>query len=100
MQVDNSTAIGFINNTIKHKRSKAIDMRFQWIKDRVKQKQFVIYWVPGKDNIADYVTKHHPATHHIYMRKQFFTEHLANVVISQLLQGCDRGPNTRVPCAA
>ena len=96
MQVDNSTAIGFINNTIKHKRSKAIDMRFHWIKDRVKQKQFVIYWVPGKDNFADYVTKHHPATHHLNMRKQFFTEHLANVVVSQLLQGCDRGPNTHV----
>ena len=28
MQVDNSTAAGFTNDTIKQKRSKSIDMRF------------------------------------------------------------------------
>jgi hypothetical protein len=36
MQTDNSTAAGFANDTIKQKRSKAIDMRFYWIKDRVR----------------------------------------------------------------
>ena len=33
IQVDNSTADGFANNTIKHKRSKAMDMRFYWIRN-------------------------------------------------------------------
>ena len=33
-QVDNSTVDGFSNDTIKQKRSKAIDMRFYWIRDR------------------------------------------------------------------
>ena len=28
MQVENSAAIEYVNNTIKHRRSKAIDMRF------------------------------------------------------------------------
>ena len=28
VQVDNSTAVGFANDTIKHKRSKAINMPF------------------------------------------------------------------------
>ena len=28
MQIDNTNAIGFTNNTIKQKRSKSIDMRF------------------------------------------------------------------------
>ena len=32
IQVDNSTADGFTNDTIKEKRSKAIDMRFYWIR--------------------------------------------------------------------
>ena len=41
-----------------------MDMRFYWIKDRVQQKQFHIYWKPGKFNKADYFTKHHPAAHH------------------------------------
>ena len=100
MQVDNATAVGFVNETIKYKRSKAIDMRFHWIRDRVQQNQFLIYWVPGNENIADYVTKHHPASHHTSMRPKFFiTEHLANVVISQLLQGCDICPKPRAPRA-
>ena len=48
MQVDNSTAIGFVNDTINYKRSKVIDMRFHWVRDRVQKGQFNIYWVPGK----------------------------------------------------
>ena len=28
IQVDNSTVVGFVNDTIKQKQSKAIDMRF------------------------------------------------------------------------
>ena len=37
MKVDNSTAVGFINKTMKHKRSKAINMRFHWVHNRVQQ---------------------------------------------------------------
>ena len=33
IQVDNSTADSFDNNTTKQKLSKAIDMRFYWIHD-------------------------------------------------------------------
>ena len=29
---DNTTAIGFANNSVRLKRSKAIDMRYHWIK--------------------------------------------------------------------
>ena len=43
MQVDNTTLVGFANNTIKQKRSKAIDMRFYWIRDCTHQGQFNIY---------------------------------------------------------
>ena len=35
IQVDNSTADGFTNNTIKQKQSKAINMRFYWMRDRI-----------------------------------------------------------------
>ena len=31
---DNATAIGITNKTIKHKRSKAMDMRYYWVRDR------------------------------------------------------------------
>ena len=57
IQVDNSVAVGFAHDTIKAKRSKAFDMRFYWLQDRENQNQFLIYWRPGKTNLADYFTK-------------------------------------------
>jgi hypothetical protein len=45
-----------------------MDMRFYWIKDRVKQGQFNVYWGPGFQNLADYFTKHHSPAHHKRMR--------------------------------
>ncbi|KAI2490112.1 Reverse transcriptase (RNA-dependent DNA polymerase) [Fragilaria crotonensis] len=54
MATDNSTASGIATDTVKQKRSKAIDMRFYWIRDRVRQGQFQIYWSKGTTNRADY----------------------------------------------
>jgi hypothetical protein len=71
IQTDNSTAAGFANDTIKQKRSKAIDMRFYWLKDRAQQGQFLIYWRPGTENLGDYHTKHHSPSHHRHMRSTF-----------------------------
>jgi hypothetical protein len=94
MQVDNSTAEGFANDTIKQKRSKAIDMRFYWIKDRTRQGQFLVYWRPGVTNLADYHTKHHSPAHHRLVRPSFLhpTEQLAHLVIALLLRGCVKSP--------
>ena len=33
IKTDNTTANGIINGTVKQQRSKAIDMRFYWLKD-------------------------------------------------------------------
>jgi hypothetical protein len=63
---DNSTAFGILNETIKHKRSKAMDMRYHWLTDRVRQKQFDVYWRPGHENVGDYHTKSFSATSQIY----------------------------------
>jgi hypothetical protein len=64
METDNTTATGYSNGTIKQKRTKAMDMRFYWIKDRVKQGQFNVHWGPGYQHLADYFTKHHSPAHH------------------------------------
>ena len=61
IRTDNSTANGIVNGTIKQKKSKAIDMRFYWVRDRVEAGQFVVYWEPGENNLSDYYTKHQPA---------------------------------------
>ena len=78
IQVDNSTACGIANDNIKLQRSKAIDMRFYWVRDRVDQQQFKVFWKPGTSNLADYVTKHHPASHHQAMRPLYL--HKANLL--------------------
>ena len=100
MQVDNSTAYGFANDTIKQKRSKAIDMRFYWIKDRTRQGQFLIFWRPGSSKLGDYHTKHHSAAHHRLMRSTFLhdpTDKLASHAVQLLLRGCVKSPGTHYP---
>jgi hypothetical protein len=68
VQVNNSTACGIANESIRQLCSRAMDMRFYWIQDRVRQNQFQVYWAPGTDNVGDYYTKDRPAKHHEVMR--------------------------------
>jgi hypothetical protein len=84
LRTDNSTEFGILNETIKQKRSKAMEMRYHWLTDRVRQKQFDVYWRPGRENLGDYHTKHHSAQHHKAMRR--FILHQANNL--QVLRGC------------
>jgi hypothetical protein len=74
IQTDNTTAEGVINNKIQPKRTKAMDMRFHWLRYREAQGQFKIYWRPGGTNLADYFTKHHPPAHHVNVRAEFLTK--------------------------
>ena len=71
VQTDNSTAVGLANGTIRQRKSKAMDMRFYWVQDRVKQGQFLVYWNKGSTNRGDYFTKHHPTSHHVKMRPTY-----------------------------
>jgi hypothetical protein len=68
LRTDNSTSFDILNETIKQKRSKAMDMRYHWLTDRVRQKQFDVYWRPGRENLGDHHTTHHSAQHHKDMR--------------------------------
>ncbi len=43
---DNTTAIGITTDSVKQKCSKAIDMLFHWVRNRVRQKQFRIAYIP------------------------------------------------------
>ena len=47
-------------------------MRFYWVRDRVNQNQFMIYWRPGANNVGDYVSKHHSPAHYQTMSPNFF----------------------------
>ena len=65
---DNETAKNLCNDNLKQKHSKSMDMRFFWIKDRVKQNQFSVEWKSKDENLADYHTKLHAESHTIKMR--------------------------------
>jgi hypothetical protein len=74
VQTDNSTAEGIINSQVQPKHTKAMDMRFRWLRDRaVNQQQFRFYWRPGALQRGDYWTKHHPPAHHRNMRSEILT---------------------------
>jgi hypothetical protein len=85
LETDNSTADGIMNKTVKQKQSKAMDMRFYWLQDRVEQGQFRVYWAPGKYNLADYFSKLHPPSHHRRMRPIYLYNERTSPTT---LQGC------------
>ena len=94
---DNLTACGILNKTCKQTRSKAIDMNYYWVRDRISQKQFNLIWKKGSENLADYFTKHHPPAHHKRMRPIYLhciQEKLANMARSEDLRGCVQTTNS------
>jgi hypothetical protein len=64
MQTNNATAHVLLTNNILPKAPKAMDMCFHWLRCCDALSQFHYYLQPGMQNLADYFTKHHPATHH------------------------------------
>jgi hypothetical protein len=66
---------------MRQKLSKAFDMRFYWVKDRIKQNQFQLIWRKGSTNMADYFTKHHPPWHHKQMRYQYLHRALTTILV-------------------
>lgn len=64
IMTDNETAVGIATGKCKIKRSKSMDMRWHWIRDRVKQGQFSVHWISGAQNIADFFTKSIPIHKH------------------------------------
>jgi hypothetical protein len=71
---DNATAIRITNNTIKQQRSRAMEMRYFWVGDKVAQDRYSLNWHPGQENLADYQSKHHPGAHHTAVRPYYLHE--------------------------
>jgi hypothetical protein len=87
-----------INGKIQPKQTKAMDMRFHWLRDRECQQQFQIYWQPGKLNYVDYWTKHHPESHYCNMRKEFL---MPRIVLKMLqIEEQQQLQHTNAACAA
>ena len=60
------------------------------MKDRIKRKQFYLFWDKGKNNRADYFTKNFPPKHHNEIRYTYLHPPQANIIcaVKILVQGC------------
>ena len=64
VQIHNSTTVGIVNNTIKRRKSRSMEMRYFWLLDGGVQKIFDFLYHPGIENLADYPSKYHTGAHH------------------------------------
>jgi hypothetical protein len=76
LMCDNTCAIGITTDSIKQKRSKSIDMRFHWVRDRVRQGQFLISHIRTVLNVADYFTKNLDPIRHNALSPYIVTTYL------------------------
>lgn len=60
LTIDNITAIGGIENTMKQRISKVFDKNKYWLKDRMLRGEFDYHWDSGDTNLADMPTKKIP----------------------------------------
>ena len=65
IQIDNSTANNIVNNAVRQKQPKFMDMRFYWIRDQIERDYFYVFCKLGTVNLGDYFIKHHLPHHHI-----------------------------------
>ena len=68
---DSATGDGFFNDNTQQRHSIAIDMLFYWVRDRVIQEQFLVYFMTGEKNLADHLTNHHTTSHHQAQRSTY-----------------------------
>ncbi|KAL7525122.1 hypothetical protein ACHAXR_000868 [Thalassiosira sp. AJA248-18] len=67
IHVDNSTAVGIVNNTIKRQRSRAMNMRYFWLLCQEAQRILNVRYHPGHENLGDFPSKNHNGAqcHHV-----------------------------------
>ena len=53
--VDNNTASGICNSTIKRQRSRSMNGQYFWLIDQVNLNTYHIVWAPGLENLWDYL---------------------------------------------
>ena len=71
VKTDNTTSDSFVHSNIRQRRSKTWDMRWNWLRDKKTHHDLKYYWAPGKENFADYHTKHFPPSYHRKIRPTY-----------------------------
>lgn len=71
--IDNQSAIKLINNPVYHKKTKHIDVKFHFIREKVKRKLIVIKYVQSLDLLADIFTKALPNVKFEHIRDEILS---------------------------
>jgi hypothetical protein len=81
IQTNNSTAHALLTNKIMPKALKAMamDMQFHWLHCREAQDHSIIFTGDLEPKMADYRTKHHPASHHKAFWPQILTSSTSTI---------------------
>ena len=94
--VDNKTAVGIMNSTIKRQHLRAMNMRYFGLLCQEAQRIFNVKYHPGAENRGDYQTKLHNGAHHKRVRPfyvhtnkspRFYSEQNAQVNVKGALDG-------------
>jgi len=93
INVDNTTAVGIKNDTIKKQRSKSFKMRYFYACDQVKVGNFDVQHQPDAENIGDYPSKNLHAPHHqhvcpLYQHEENSPRYLSRAMTPSNLQEC------------
>ena len=89
IHVDNTTAVGIVNNTIKRQRSRAMEMRYFWLLDQYCQKYLNIYHQPGQENLGYYPTKYHTGTFTQHVRPYYIHESTSPKLLLRVMMPSD-----------
>lgn len=84
ISTDNQCAEGIANETVKQKRNRALDMRYHWLRDRIKLGDFTVKWRSNLDSLADFFTKTLSKKDHLRLWQKFVNPGTRN----SLLKGC------------
>ncbi len=95
IKTDNKVVEAFVKQEMRHKKFKTWDMRLWWLKDRMVQNHFKIFWDVGGNNWADYFTKHFAPQYHRVLRHHYLQRTnsaiatvLTQTLTSPQLRGC------------
>ena len=75
-----------MNRKSKQKIYRATNPRLYFVRDRIKQGHFHVFWKLENNNHTDYFMKHHISSHHILMRP--FYVHTYNIYYIKRQLGC------------
>jgi hypothetical protein len=93
IHINNMTAVGIVNSTVKRQRSRAMEIQYFWLLDQYTQENFAFQHHPDQENLGDYPSKQHTGTGHqnvrpYYLHTQDSPTYLPRAVAPSTQRGC------------